>query len=162
MLSGIVLYSQCAHADTLCWDDLASNLVKGQGPFMAVHPRAYRCQWISPDEAEHLCEHLASTLILRWREWHLRLRHAQEAAEDTGVSEIHTVHPFSLRHQYCIDLLCETGPFCQSQQHVVPGELRLIRIPRMVSMCNKHMRPPHGSEAGPTLSEASSHPAASR
>ena len=52
---------------------------------MAVHPRAYGRQWISPDESEHLREHLASTLILRRREWHLRLRHAQEAAEDTEV-----------------------------------------------------------------------------
>ena len=52
---------------------------------MAVHPRAYGRQWISPDESEHLREHLAGTLILRRREWHSRLRHAQEAAEDTRL-----------------------------------------------------------------------------
>lgn len=76
------MFSVCA-----CWGpalvDVASNLVKGQRPFMAVHPRAYGRQWVSPDESEHLREHLPGTLILRRREWRLRLRHAQEAAEDT-------------------------------------------------------------------------------
>ena len=74
---------QYAHAGSLRWGALASDFVKGQGPFMAVHPRAYGCQWVSPDVSEHLREHLAGTLILRRGEWHLRLRQTQEAAEYT-------------------------------------------------------------------------------
>ena len=81
--------------------DHESDTVKKNGPFMTVDFGANRGERISPDEAEHLHEHLPGALIL-WRRkrllrrWHPQKAAAQCSSQDAveAVNRALSVKPF--------------------------------------------------------------------